>query len=127
MPVPPKKWVALVVDGKRETATRVPVDDNVEYVSDFKDAAMLAPAFQARLLPYGTTLQICVKRGDEVQVLGMDDPVSTLEAFGNNSATAIEIFLPSVPGISCPLLPSTFVLHLLDCCMCQSWFSQRLA
>lgn len=102
MRIPTKKWVAIVVDGKRETLTRVPVDDNVDFVSDFTDAAMLAPAFQSRLLPYGTTLQIHVKRGDEVQVLGMDAPVSTLEAFGNNSATAIEIVLPSVPGIICP-------------------------
>ena len=73
---------------------------DVEYISDFRDVAMVAPAFQTRLSKYGESLKIFVGVCDALRELQMTDSVSELESFGDNYDKPIMIVLPPESGKS---------------------------
>jgi hypothetical protein len=93
-----KKWTAIWQDEKQVTIGRVVVGEDVEYICDFRTAAMKETAFEQCLHPYGTTLRIFINTDNVLQELEMGDPVTKLSAFGNEITAPIRIVLPPVQG-----------------------------
>ena len=95
--MPPKKWTAVWQDNEKKVDGRLEVG-SVEFISDFRDVAMVAPAFQTRLSKHGESLKIFVGAGDALRELQMKDSVSELESFGDDYDNPIRIVLPPESG-----------------------------
>jgi hypothetical protein len=96
--MPPKKWTAVVQDDKEIVVGKVVLEDDIQDICDFRDAAMENQAFQMHLTSHAADLNIYVKSGEELRKLRMEDSVSEITNFGNDRATSILIVLPPVPG-----------------------------